>query len=241
MRRHPDEVLEHLAAEVELALAEVPRERVLGVGLACPGPLNQHTGVLHRVTGNPAWDGVPLRDRMAERLGLDTVIEKDATAGVLSALGSPERAFISLGDGLDPGLGAGLVLGGRVQRGARTNAGEFGHQCIDPSGPRCACGNRGCLEALCAAALTAGRPEDAARHLGLGIANLVQLLDLDQVVLAGRAVLADPVAYTDAVRATLREQLPDPDWQHVSVDIAEAGAYAIALGAASLVMSRLFD
>ena len=240
MRRPPGEVLEQLAAEVGLLLADVPRERVLGVGLACPGPLDQRAGVLHRVTGSPAWDGLPLRDLAAERLGLDVVIEKDTTAGVLSGLGSPERAFVSLGDGSDPGLGAGLVLGGRVQRGARTNAGEFGHQCVDPAGPRCACGSRGCLEALCAAAMAAGRPEEAARLLGVGVANLVRLLDLEQVILAGRAVLADPARYVAAVREELAERLPDPQWQQVSVEVAGAGVHAVALGAASLVLAKVF-
>nr|WP_042367584.1 ROK family transcriptional regulator [Streptacidiphilus neutrinimicus] len=229
----PGRVLDLLAGEVSWLLGEVARERVLGVGIASPGPLDQRTGVLHQVTGAPSWDGLSLRDEAARRLGLPTLIEKDSTAGVLSALGSPNRAFVHL----DRGLGAGLVLGGAVQRGARTNAGEFGHQTLDPDGPRCGCGNTGCVEALWAAA---SGPREAAVVLGEAIANLVRLLDLDEIVLGGREVLAAPETYLAEIRKVLTERLPDPTWQPVTVCVAPSGPNAVALGAAGLVLARLF-
>ena len=229
----PGRVLPLLAQEVGELLAGLPRERVLGVGVAGPGPLDQRTGVLHEVTGAPAWNGLRLRDEVAERLGLPAQIEKDSTAGVLSALGSPNRAYVHL----DHGIGTGLVLGGAIHRGSRTNAGEFGHQTLDPSGSRCRCGSRGCVELLWAQAPT---PADAARVLGEGLANLVQLLDLDELVLGGREVLADPATYLAVVREVLDTRLPDPAWQAVTVSVAPAGADAVALGAAGLVLSELF-
>ena len=229
----PGRVLDLLAEEVDRLLAEVPRERVLGVGVASPGPLDQLAGVLHQVTGAPAWDGLRLRDEVARRLGLPALIEKDSTAGVLSGLGSPNRAFVHL----DQGLGAGLVLGGAVQRGARTNAGEFGHQTLDLNGPRCRCGNAGCVEALWAAAPT---PRAAAAVLGEAVANLVRLLDLDEIVLGGREILAAPDTYVAEIRGALTARLPDPTWQPVTVTIAPSGPAAVALGAAGLVLSRLF-
>ncbi|MFC1415765.1 ROK family transcriptional regulator [Streptacidiphilus cavernicola] len=236
----PSRTLDQLAAAVGELLADRPREQVLGVGLACPGPLDHTTGVLHQVTGRPGWDGVALRDELAARLdlppGAGVVVDKDTTAGVLSQPGSADRAFVYL----DDGLGAGLALGGTVQRGARTNAGEFGHQVLDLAGPRCACGSHGCLEALCAAALAVGDGERAAELLGVGVANLVRLLDLDEVVLGGRTVLADPERYRGTVAAVLRQRLPDPDWQRVEVSVARAGELAVALGAAGLVLGPVF-
>ena len=236
----PQSTLDLLAADIGDLLADVPPAHVLGVGLACPGPLDHRTGVLHQVTGLPGWDGIPLRDELAARLDLPpsatVVVDKDTTAGVLSQPGSPDRAFVYL----DDGLGAGLALGGAVRRGARTNAGEFGHQILDLDGPRCACGNRGCLEALCRAALDAGDADRAAALLGEGVANLIRLLDLDEVVLGGRAVLAAPEHYRDTVAAVLRERLPDPDWQRVDVSVVRAGEQAVALGAAGLVLGPVF-
>ncbi|MEY9964363.1 putative NBD/HSP70 family sugar kinase/biotin operon repressor [Streptacidiphilus sp. MAP12-16] len=235
-RSAPREVMDRLAEQVEALLAPIPREHVLGVGVACPGPLDQRTGVLHQVTGRPGWDGISLRAELAARLGLAVAVDKDTTAGVLSQPGSADRAFVYL----DDGLGAGLVLGGRVQRGARTNAGEFGHQVLDPLGPHCACGSRGCLEALCRAALAAADQDRAADLLGEGVANLVRLLDVDEVVLGGRAVLAAPENYRTRVDAVLQQRLPDPHWQQVAVSVARAGNRAVALGAAGLVLGPLF-
>jgi predicted NBD/HSP70 family sugar kinase len=232
----PGRILDGLAGQIDGLLADLPRARVLGVGLACPGPLDQRTGVLHRVTGRPGWEGAALGPELAARLRLPVAVDKDTTAAVLSQPGSADRAFVYL----DDGLGAGLVLGGRVQRGARTNAGEFGHQTLDPRGPRCGCGNRGCLEALCRAALDAGSQDRAAELLGEGIANLVRLLDLDEVVLGGRAVLAAPELYRARITARLRDRLPDPDWQQVAVSVAVAREQAVALGAAGLVLGPLF-
>ncbi|MEZ0070052.1 putative NBD/HSP70 family sugar kinase [Streptacidiphilus sp. MAP12-20] len=229
----PQRVLDLLAEEVGRLLAGLPRDRVLGIGVASPGPLDQRAGLLHQVTGAPAWDGLRLAEEVTARVGLPALIEKDSTAGVLGALGSPNRAFVHL----DHGLGAGLVLGGAVQRGARTNAGEFGHQTLDPAGPRCRCGSKGCVEAVWAAAPTR---EAAARVLGEGVANLVRLLDLDEVVLGGREVVAAPDVYLRTVRDVIADRLPDPEWQRVSVSVAPAGPDAVALGAAGLVLGRLF-
>ncbi|NEA07879.1 ROK family protein, partial [Streptomyces sp. SID10692] len=84
------------------------------------------------VTGFPQWDGYPLREALAERTGLPVALDKDTNAAALAlalapgGAGGGDFAYLHLGTG----LGAGLVLGGRVHRGARTGAGEFGHQTL---------------------------------------------------------------------------------------------------------------
>ncbi|MGO4430089.1 ROK family protein, partial [Streptomyces sp. MCAF7] len=144
------------------------------------------------------------RDALAERLGLPVLLDKDTNAAALGLTVGRARQHAAAGPfpagsfaylHLGTGLGAGLVLGGAVHRGARTGAGEFGHQVIQLDGPPCGCGNRGCLEALCLAAVAAGDPARAARLLGVGAANLVRLLDIDRVLLGGRIVLAAPEPY----------------------------------------------
>ncbi|MGV9894021.1 ROK family transcriptional regulator, partial [Streptomyces tendae] len=108
-------------------------------------------------------------------------------------------AYLHLGTG----LGAGLVFGGGVHRGARTGAGEFGHQVVQLDGPPCTCGARGCIEALCLAAVARGDLAEAARVLGTGAANLAGLLDIDLVLLGGRTVAAAPEAFVHGVGAVL--------------------------------------
>ncbi|MEU6317503.1 ROK family transcriptional regulator [Streptomyces sp. NPDC047009] len=217
---------------------------VLGVGVALPGPLDHLHGVLHRVTGFPEWDGFPLRDALARRLAMPVVVDKDTNAAALGlALGGVDGdahasfAYLHLGTG----LGAGLVIGGTVHRGARTGAGEFGHQVIQLDGPPCGCGDRGCVEALCLAAVGRGDLAEAARVLGAGAANLVGLLDIDLVLLGGRTVAADPDAFVRGVGAVLDARARrEGSAAAVPVRLAPGGARGVAEGAAQLLLAPLF-
>ncbi|MET4924335.1 ROK family transcriptional regulator [Streptomyces sp. PSRA5] len=210
--------------------------RLLGVGVALPGPLDHTAGVLGRVTGFPRWDGFPLRDGLAARLGLPVVLDKDTNAAALGlALRGPGDSFAYLH--LGTGLGAGLVLGGALYRGDRTGAGEFGHQVIQLDGPLCDCGNRGCIEALCMAAVARGDLAEAARVLGAGAANLVGLLDIDRVLLGGRAVVAAEERFVTGVGAVLDERARGPV---VPVAVADGGTHPVAEGAAQLVLAPVF-
>ncbi|PJN10646.1 hypothetical protein CG723_15665 [Streptomyces sp. CB01635] len=218
---------------------EPPTSRVLGVGVALPGPLDHSSGVLHRVTGFPEWDGFPLRDALAERLGLPVVVDKDTNAAALGlALAGSGDAFAYLH--LGTGLGAGLVLGGAPYRGPHTGAGEFGHQVIQLDGPLCSCGNRGCIEALCLAAVAAGSFDEAARVLGEGAANMVGLLDIDLVLLGGRTVAAAEERFVGGVRAVLGERARRGGTVEVPVLRAPGAATAVVEGAAQLVLAPLF-
>ncbi|MGW4568597.1 ROK family transcriptional regulator [Streptomyces sp. NPDC004561] len=220
-------------------LAEVGS--LLGVGVALPGPLDHVRGVLHRVTGFPEWDGFPLRDALEARLGVPVVVDKDTNAAALGLSAGGEGgsfAYLHLGTG----LGAGLVIGGSVHRGARTGAGEFGHQVIQLDGPACECGNRGCLEVLCLSAVGRGEAGTAARVLGVGAGNLAGLLDIDRVLLGGRTIVSSPEPYVRGVAEVLdararREGVPGGT---VAVRVAPRGEAVVAEGAAQLLLAPLF-
>ncbi|WP_367138760.1 MULTISPECIES: ROK family transcriptional regulator [Streptomyces] len=226
-------VLAAVTAEAARVRAEAGGS-LLGAGVALPGPLDHRTGVLHRVTGFPRWDGFPLRDALAERLGLPVVVDKDTNAAalglVLRGCAGPAGSFAYLH--LGTGLGAGLVLGGAVHRGARTGAGEFGHQVLRLDGPLCPCGDRGCIEVLCLDAVARGDVAEAARLLGTGAANLVRLLDIDLVLLGGGTLLKDAAAYAAGVRDVLGAAAP--------VAVTPAGDRTVVEGAAELVLASLF-
>ncbi|MFF9099127.1 ROK family protein [Streptomyces rubrogriseus] len=232
------------------ALAAAPT--LLGLGAALPGPLDHVRGVLHRVTGFPEWDGYPLRDALERRLGVPVVVDKDTNAAALGlavggagneegggGAGAGSFAYLHLGTG----LGAGLVFGGGVHRGARTGAGEFGHQVVQLDGPPCTCGARGCIEALCLAAVARGDLAEAARVLGTGAANLAGLLDIDQVLLGGRTVAAAPEAFVHGVGAVLdaRARREGGHDGAVPVRLAPGGPRGVAEGAAQLLLAPLFS
>ncbi|MFF7237363.1 ROK family protein [Streptomyces collinus] len=241
-------VLGVLAGAVEELVAEVlgsdglsTAGSLLGVGVALPGPLDHARGVLHRVTGFPEWEGFALRDALTGRLGVPVVVDKDTNAAALGLSVAGEGgsfAYLHLGTG----LGAGLVIGGHVHRGARTGAGEFGHQVLQLDGPACGCGNRGCVEVLCLSAVGRGEVGEAARVLGVGAGNLVGLLDIDLVLLGGRTVAAAPDAYVRGVADVLdararREGVPGGT---VPVRVAPGGERLVAEGAAQLLLAPLF-
>jgi predicted NBD/HSP70 family sugar kinase len=223
-------IVHELRATVDLAPAPV-----LGAGVGIRGPLDHRTGTLHGVTGFPHWSGCPLRAELTRGLGLPVAVDKNTNTAALSILseaatppGGGSFAYLHLGTG----LGAALVLDGEVYRGGRAGAGEFGHQVVQLDGPPCKCGKRGCLEALCLAAVARGDSARAARLLGVGAANLVALLDIDRVVLGGRTVLAAPGVFHDGVAAALGT---------VPVGFAAAGPRAVAEGAAILALAPLFS
>ncbi|QOV38109.1 ROK family transcriptional regulator [Streptomyces ferrugineus] len=244
-----DTVVERAVREVgELTGGSGRRGAVLGVGVALPGPLDHRRGVLHRVTGFPEWNGFPLRDVLARRLSLPVVVDKDTNAAALGlAVGAATAtagdagkagAFAYLHFGA--GLGGGLVIGGAVHRGTRTGAGEFGHQVVQLDGPPCECGNRGCVEALCLAAVARGDAAEAARVLGTAAGNLVALLDVDLVLLGGRTVAAAPETYVRGVAAVLAERARRAGGDAVPVRVAPGAGRQVAEGAAQLLLAPLF-
>ncbi|MDJ0379654.1 ROK family transcriptional regulator [Streptomyces sp. G-G2] len=205
-----------------------------GVGVAAPGPLDHRTGVLGRVTGYPGWEGYPLREVLAERLGLPVVVDKDTNAGAAAGgagPGSGSSVYVHVGTG----LGAGLRLGGAVYRGSGSGAGEFGHQVLLLDGPPCRCGARGCAEVLCLDAVARGDFVRAARVLGEAAANLVALLDVDRVQLGGRVVAAAPEVFVEGVRTVLAARALGR-----APAVVERAPGGVAEGAAELVLAPYF-
>ncbi|MGW1586012.1 ROK family transcriptional regulator [Streptomyces sp. NPDC002386] len=224
---------------------------LLGVGVALPGPLDHARGVLHRVTGFPEWDGFPLRDALVERLGVPVVVDKDTNAAALGlsvgVCGGAGAGRVGGADGsfaylhLGTGLGAGLVIGGDVHRGARTGAGEFGHQVVQLDGPACECGDRGCVEALCLGAVARGEVREAARVLGVGAGNLVGLLDIDLVLLGGRTVAGAPEVFVEGVAEVLAARARREGVAEGCVPVRVVGGErVVAEGAAQLLLAPVF-
>ena len=135
-------------AEHVVARAGVKAERLLGAGVAVPGPIDHETGAVGSTTIMPGWVGLDLAAELERRLSLPVHIDNDANLGALaeSVLGAGRDVSEMVYVMLSSGIGAGLVLGGRLHRGARGTAGEIGHVVVNEQGPICRCGNRGCLE-----------------------------------------------------------------------------------------------
>lgn len=204
------------------------------VGVGVPGLVDRHAGtVRHAVNLGVGADPVGLVDHLGRLASAPVVVDNDvnlAAVGAAVALGCHgDLAYLSVGTG----LAAGLLLDGRIRRGAHGAAGEIGHLPVDPNGPVCECGQRGCLEALASgaaiaarwpsgdgevaattallAAAAAGDPaavavlDEVAGHLAGAVALLAQAVDPEVVVLGGGVTEAG-TGLLDALRAALRRR-----------------------------------
>ncbi|MBO1737704.1 ROK family transcriptional regulator [Leifsonia sp. TF02-11] len=129
-----------------LATPGVDPSRVIGVGVAAPGPIDAETGVVVRPPLIPGWNDFHLRDELTSATGLPSLVAKDVISAAVAerwrdpAGASKDYAFVYYGTG----AGIGLVLNGEVYTGSTENAGDAGHVLVDPGGALCACGRRGC-------------------------------------------------------------------------------------------------
>jgi len=126
----------------------VRAERVAGVGIGSPGPLDRKTGVV-LVTPNLGWKNFPLRARVSDALGLPATLDNDANCAVFGEwwVGAGRGSRHLVGITIGTGIGGGIVIDGQLYHGASDAAGEIGHTTIDSTGRRCKCGNYGCIEA----------------------------------------------------------------------------------------------
>jgi len=142
----PEDAFARMAGAVPLLGS---RKSLRSVGVACAGLVNQVDGMLHSSPNLPRWANAPLAAIARKHFGARTVIENDANAAGYG------EYFLGIGEGkgtmicltLGTGVGGAVVIDGRLLRGSKNYAGEVGHTSICETGPRCSCGNQGCLEA----------------------------------------------------------------------------------------------
>lgn len=230
---------------------------ITSVGVGVPGLYDPVTGTIEFLVNMPGhWRDVPVAAPVEAALGLPTALINDARAFGLAELrlgaGRGVRSMIGLT--LGTGIGGVIALDGQVIQGYKGTAGEIGHQVIDPDGPLCNCGTRGCVEAYCRAeqvakvcgtdtveeAVAAARAGDAraigglaetGRYLGIGIANAIVLVTPERVVLGGGVAGAGELLL-GPIRDEIRRRVHVTSWEHVDVVLAELGTTAGAIGAA---------
>ncbi|MEU4228945.1 ROK family transcriptional regulator [Nonomuraea sp. NPDC026600] len=245
-----------LTARTSISTGDGQVPPLLGIGVGVPGSVeDQAVGTVNAPT--LGWQAMPVGERLRRRLKLPVLVENDvnalAAAERLYGRGRTHRDFLVLTIGR--GVGAAIVADGRVYRGARGGAGEFGHVPVDPAGPLCGCGARGCLEAYVGSAglLAAMRArsgtasEQVAREvfaeagavLGRAAAGLINVVDPEVVVVLGEGTADWPLwraGFDPAVRAQLY-----PGRRDISIEVESWDDTSWAQGAAALVLATPFD
>lgn len=266
----PDRTLDEIAATARrvLTAAEAPLERVAAIGISIPGPVDPDTGRPSQPPIMPGWDAYPIPDHLRDALGVPVLVANDADAAALGeqrAAHADSRALCFIK--VSSGIGAGIVIGGRVYQGTDGGAGDIGHvKLAGRDDEVCQCGAHGCLAAVASgravaralsaigkdadsgsdvgAYLAAGDPDAAAltraagRVIGEVVATLVSLLNPGEVVLGGMLASAPLLA---GVRETLYPRSLPRATRHLTVSQSTLGEHAGIVGLATLVVEREYS
>lgn len=162
----PGPIMARLRALIPALLAQhgIPRDRVIAVGIGVPGPVNFAVGQLVNPPLMPGWDSYAIRDDLSEILDAPVFVDNDVNLMALGVLWRQRRQIENfLVIKVATGIGCGILCHGELYRGATGSAGDIGHIGVDPEGPLCRCGNRGCVEAMAAAPAIAAMGVEAAQ------------------------------------------------------------------------------
>lgn len=260
----PAQYLQTVFATAGVLLDSETDETLVGVALGIPGPVDSVTGVLGRSTTMPQWQSFPIVETIRQHWPVPVVIENDAHAfalGEASAAGNVE-SIIAIK--YSTGIGAGLVVGGKVLRGSDGAAGDIGHVTISAEGPTCTCGRDGCLAAYAsghalvrelahtgvqtvhdiATLATAGDPatidavSEAARRLSSVLGAIVTAINPDVVVLGG--VLGRLPFVVDEVDRQVREHVVDRATQRLRITSARLGDQGATAGLARQLVNVVY-
>ncbi len=278
-----EQILDSLRREARQTLARhaVADDRLAGIGIAAPGAVDFRNGICHYAPHHPNWRDVALKDLFEREFAVPCFVDHVSNCFALSEklFGGGQGLDSFVGVLLGTGVSAGIVIHGEVYRGAENFSGEFGHTCVDPNGPRCACGNTGCLEAYVSGSALAGFGAEAAARdpggllramaggdprrvtgevldqaarrgdpmareifermgvtLGVGVSNLINLLNPQRIILGGQVSKAGE-HFLPSLQRVVEERAWHGSTRDIRISRLEKGSL---LGAAALVLQELF-
>ena len=246
-------------------------EKVLGIGVAMHGVVDFETGT-SLVAPILPLKNIPIKEELERALNFEVKVENDARAMALGESWFGQHGQISsmVAVNIGSGVGAGVVVDGKLYHGATDLAGEVGHMTIDMNGEVCECGNRGCLEAYASAPSIVKRAnrkmpnkeimsseeiyqlavngdqdcidilEETGKILGIGLTNLIHIINPELIILGGGVSNAEKFILP-AIQKTIEEKGLTPRAKDTEVLISKLGDDATALGAVALFLVELFN
>jgi glucokinase len=259
--------------------ADLSMKQVAGVGIGAPGAVDFESGTVIFAPNMDGWKDVPLKKELEKLLGLPVFVENDCNIAALGVHVAELKAKPRdmLGIFIGTGIGGGLILNGKLYSGAAHTAGEIGHMVLEVNGPKCGCGNKGCLEALASRTAIFNRikagikdgektlltemlgndlgdlrsgdlrkairrgdkfvdkvVEDASEYIGIAVANLMNILNPNVVVLGGGVIEALGDEMMGVIVETARDYTMSGTNKEVEIVASELGDSAGITGAAVL-------
>ncbi len=264
----PGEGLSRIIRMLHAAATETG-ESLAGLGIGCTGPVHPREGTLGQVKFLPGWDGANLAGELSRAFGTSAAIENDADAAALgewawgAGIGTCKFLLVTVGTG----IGVGVILDGKLYRGVNDSHPELGHHVIDPSGPVCFCGARGCWESLASGPAMENWAESndpqgkrlsaqqlcihadqgdksaqaavrrTARNLGIGLANLVTLFAPEMIAVGG-GLMQSRHLFWPSIQEAIQTNCGLVPYQDVTLVPSKLGAFTGLIGAARVWVHR---
>lgn len=279
--RGVEAVINRIARGINEAVDEcdLSLKQIRGVGIGAPGAVDSESGRVIFAPNLPGWKDIPLKKELEKQLGVPVFTGNDCNVCTLGAFDREYKAKPKnlVGIFIGTGIGGGLVINGDLYTGHNLTAGEIGHMVIEVNGPKCGCGNRGCLEALASrtaifrkiqSAVKDGQKtiltdmlgdgladmrsgdlrkairkgdkfvekivEEAAEYAGIGVANLINILNPEIVVVGGGVIEALENEVMPTLLKAVKEHVMPGTMEGIKVEASKLGDHAGITGAAVL-------
>ena len=266
----PSKILSVINGEVEnlLASLEIPEERLLGLGIIAPGPLDSTEGIIINPPNFTKWENVPIVAELKKTFEFPVILENNASAFAIAeknyGAAKSFSDFILLN--VDAGIGAGIITNNTLYKGANSLGAELGHTSIIYDGKKCSCGNNGCLEVYASVpaivekakqidaavstweeiverALTDERfvriVEAEADYLATSIVTSVNILGIEAVILSGEVTYRSELLLK-AISKRVNSLSINRDLYKTNILISDIKSHSEIVSAASIVFEKLF-
>ncbi|MCX5726200.1 MAG: ROK family protein [Candidatus Saganbacteria bacterium] len=252
-------VISNICRSVDMALKaeQATLSEIKSIGIGSPGTVNFKEGIVYDPPNLPGWKKVPLKDILKRKFKTEILVDNDANVAALAELkfgaGRGAKNFIYVT--ISTGIGGGIIIDGKLYRGAQGAAGEVGHMTILANGPKCGCEGLGHLEALASGIaiekISGLNPIDLEKtikdgnkeakkvlngvidHLGIGLANLVNIFNPELVVIGGGISNMGELLFLPLRKAVKKYSMPFPG-KTVKIVKAKLGKRIGVIGAIAL-------
>lgn len=242
-------LLEKVYEAVDSLLNKIKKETLIGIGVACIGPLDRRSGTILNPPNFYQINNLPLASMLSQRYAVPVCMDNDTNACAMAELYFGQarglKNFIFLG--VSNGIGAGIVVNEKLCVGTNGLAGEIGHITVDINGPRCSCGNIGCLELYACihsnfpTLPTAEKEQKRARickYLGTGCVSLINLFDPEVIYVGYRFASLGDTAFS-LLRQEIKDRYIGRSFSEVPLKPCSFGENAPLYGAVALCVDRM--
>ncbi len=267
-------IIQSMIETVKRTVKDNAGDKILAMGVAVPGPFIQKKNRIGLITETQGWNEIDIQEEFQKAINLPVYLEHDANAGAFAYMWDLKEKYnneILIYFAAGQGIGSGIVMEGEIYQGAIGTAGEIGHITIDFNGPKCACGNNGCLEKYTSSIEYAKavnkelkparqysfkeiialykegnmvcreKYRKACRLMGYGIINLINLYNPGIIIIGDEMIKVDAGVMYEEICNTVRSGIIPEIWNEVSIRMSEYQGDPMLNGAAMIAINDIFD